>query len=306
MAEQDLHAVAFPSLDESQVAAIGHCTGASLAEYRAGQVLFHCGERDFKFFVIKSGEVEIRDETGDEPKIVVVHKRGEFTGEVSQLTGTPSVVTAIARTDCDVYEMSPEALRSVLNRCPDLGDIILQAFIARRQLLGESADFTGLRVIGSRYSRDTFRIRDFLARNRILFTWLDLEADPQVDQLLKRFGVTEADTPVVACGRKMLLRNPSNPELAGAIGIRKPLEQTVYDLAVVGAGPAGLAAAVYGASEGLSTVVVECTCPAGRRAAACGSRTTSASPPASPDANWPTARSFRPTSSVPSFLCRRP
>ena len=84
--------------------------------------------------------------------------------------------------------MSPDGLRQILNHCPDLSDIILQAFIARRQLLRESADFTGLRVIGSRYSQDTFRVRDFLAKNRVLFTWLDLEADPQVKQLLKQFG----------------------------------------------------------------------------------------------------------------------
>ena len=106
-------------------------------------------------------------------------------------------------------------------------------------------------MIGSRYSQDTFRVRDFLAKNRVPFTWLDLETDPQVEQLLKQFGVTEADTPVVAWGHKLLLRNPSNRQLAEALGIRRPLEQTVYDLVVVGAGPAGLAAAVYGASEGL-------------------------------------------------------
>jgi thioredoxin reductase (NADPH) len=143
--------------------------------------------------------------------------------------------------------------------------MILEAFIARRQLLRESPDFTGLRVIGSRYSRDTFRIRDFLARNRVVFRWLDLETDPEVDRLLQQFGVSRVETPVIAW-RAGLLRNPSNRELAEAIGIRRSPEQKVYDLVVVGSGPAGLAAGVYGASEGLSTLLLERTAAGGQAA----------------------------------------
>jgi thioredoxin reductase (NADPH) len=264
MPEQDLRAVAFPTLSDPQIAQLAGCAGASLQTYRAGQKLFEVGDRDFKFFVIKSGEVEILDESGETPKTVTVHRPGEFTGDVAHLTGRASVVSAVARVDCEVYEVSTEGVRQILSRCPDLGDLILQAFIARRQLLRESDDFTGLRVIGSRYSQDTFRIRDFLAKNRVLFSWLDLEADPQVKQILAQFGFTPADTPVVAWGRKLLLRNPSNAELADALGLRRPLEQTMYDLVIVGAGPAGLAAAVYGASEGLRTVVLERTAPGGQ------------------------------------------
>jgi thioredoxin reductase (NADPH) len=264
MAANDLRSVAFPRLDEAQVADLGRCTRASLRRYNDGEKLFRVGDRNFSFFIVTSGEVEIVDESGETPSTVTVHGPGEFTGEVAQLTGTPAVVTAVARGDCEVYEVSPDALRQVLNQCPVMSDLILQAFLARRHLLRESASFTGLRVIGSRYSQDTFRIRDFLARNGTPFTWMDLEADPQVGQILKQFGVAEDETPVVACGRKLLLRNPSDRQLADAIGLRRPLEKTPYDLVVVGAGPAGLAAAVYGASEGLSTLVLERSGPGGQ------------------------------------------
>ncbi len=264
MLEQNLLSIAFPTLDAAQISEFERCTTATPKLYRDGQTLIAVGDRDFKFFIVKSGEVEIVDHSGDKPKTVTIHGKGHFTGDVSHLTGRSSVISAVARGDCEVDEVSGDALRGALNQCPVLSDIILQAFIARRQLLRESPDFVGLRVIGSRYSTDTFRVRDFLAKNRALFTWVDVETDPEVDRLLRHFGMTEADTPVVALGDLLLLRNPSNRQLADSIGIHQPLEQTVHDLVVVGAGPAGLAAAVYAASEGLRTVLLERTAPGGQ------------------------------------------
>ena len=241
MPEQTLQSIAFPTLSDAQIREFEAGTGAVSRSFRDGEVLIAVGDRDFKFFIVKAGEIEILDHSGERLKTVTIHRKGEFTGDVSHLTGRASIISAVARGQSEASEVSGDALRAALNQCPTLSDIILQAFIARRQLLRESGDFVGLRVIGSRYSTDTFRVRDFLAKNRALFTWLDVETHPEVGQLLQHFGLTEADTPVVALGDLLLLRNPSNRELADAIGIHQPLERTVYDLVVVGAGfPTGV------------------------------------------------------------------
>src|ERR1700730_12081104 len=130
MAEYDLQSIAFPTLDEAQIARLTGCTAAIPRSYANGQTLFAVGDRDMKFFVVKSGEVEIIDHSGDEPKRLTVHREGQFTGDVSHLTGAPAVVSAVARGRCEVVEISGEALRRVLSMCPDLSDVILQAFIA--------------------------------------------------------------------------------------------------------------------------------------------------------------------------------
>lgn len=264
MTEHDLQATAFPKLTEAQLDSLASCSLTKRRTFPDGEKLFEVGQSDWKFFVVKRGRVEIVDESGEQARTIHVHEAGEFTGDVDQLTGSPALINAVARGETVVFEVSRDALRQLLNHHPDLGDIILQAFIARRQLLRDSGTFIGLRVIGSRYSQDTFRVRDFLAKNRLPYTWWDLESDPKVADLLKQFGMNEKDTPVVAWGKKLLLRNPSNQELAKALGLLRPLAETMYDLVIVGAGPAGLAAAVYGASEGLSTMVFERTAPGGQ------------------------------------------
>ena len=181
--ENTLKSVAFPTLDEAQIAQAAGCIKVAPAHHADGETLFKAGDRAVKFYIVKSGAIDIIDCTGDEPKTLVTHGPGQFSGDISHLTGMPAMVSAVTRGESELFEVAPEALRQILNQCPGLSDIILQAFIARRQLLRESPDFTGLRVIGSRYSPDTFRVRDFLSRNRVLFTWIDIETDPEVDKI---------------------------------------------------------------------------------------------------------------------------
>ena len=257
----DQRAIAFPKLSPAQIAALGKFS--TVKAFQAGEKLFEAGDRDFKFFIVKSGEVAILEDSSGEEKLVVIHEPGEFTGDIDMLTGRSSIVTGVARTACETYEISAVDLRRILNEMPRVSDILLRAFLMRRQLL-EQSGFTGARVVGSRFSRDTHRIREFLSRHRVPFTWIDLESDPSVDALLTHFAVSAEETPIVVCGAGEMTRNPSNAELADHIGIRRPFEHVIYDLVIVGAGPAGLAAAVYGASEGLKTVLLDRIGPGGQ------------------------------------------
>ena len=261
MALPDLHSIAFPTLDDGQVATLANF--GTRRTLRDGEFLFKAGTRDYKFFVVERGAVEIVEGSSGEPKTVTVHEVHAFGGDVDLLTGRPALISAVARGETEVFEIAPPDIRRIMGERPTLGELLLRAFMARRELLVAS-EFQGLRVIGAGSSRDTFRIRDFLARNQVPFTWIDVDHEPQVAELLQRFGLSEADTPVVINGSEPLLRNPTTRALADAVGARRRLVQKLYDLVVVGGGPAGLAAAVYGSSEGLATVVIDAIAPGGQ------------------------------------------
>src|SRR5437660_529943 len=236
---------------------------APLKLYRNGETLVAVGARDQNCHVIRSGEVEIVYFSNGEAQIICIATPRELMGEVSLLSGRASTLRKVAKGDVEVFEISSETLRRLIDEEPKLGNIILAALMARSQIVRD-LNLSPLQVIGSRFSADTFRIRDFFAKNRVLFSWSDIESDPHMEELLKRLKISESDTPVVAFGNEWTLRNPTNRELAERLGILKTLKEEVYDLAIVGAGPSGLAAAVYGASEGLNAVVLERKAPGGQ------------------------------------------
>ena len=247
--------VAFPKLTDDQIATLeprGHRRAV-----RAGDVLFSEGDRGFCFYVITSGAVEILESSRGRPHSVVIHEANEFTGDVDMLSGRAALVTARAAADGDVLELSAEQLRQAVDEWPELGEIVVKAFLMRRSLL-LSDGYEGLKIIGSRFSVDAHRLRDFATRNAIPFTWIDLEGDAQAELLLRQFNIPAADTPVVIGREGKFLRRPSIEALARCAGLDVTLDPAeVHDLVVVGGGPAGLAAAVYGASEGLDVIVLE-------------------------------------------------
>jgi thioredoxin reductase (NADPH) len=236
---------------------------ADRKSFKDGETIIEAGTRDPNFYVIRSGEVEVLEYSTGRPRAIWKSYPQELLGDVSFLSGRASQLTRVARGEVEVFEISPENLRRIIDEEPKLGNVILATLITRIQIMRD-LHLTPLQVIGSRFSADAFRIRDFLGKNRVSFTWIDMEGHPGADELLERLGVREAETPVVVCRNDWVLRNPLNRELAEKLGIFTGPKEEMYDLAIVGAGPAGLTAAVYGSSEGLRTIVLERTAPGGQ------------------------------------------
>ncbi|HEY0344116.1 MAG TPA: FAD-dependent oxidoreductase [Solirubrobacteraceae bacterium] len=245
---------AYPRLSPEQVERLAQF--GARRETQAGDVLYREGETDCEFIVILEGKVAIVEAFGTPAeRVVSVHGPRRFIGEFGLLIGQPVFLSAVVREPGAVLCVPTDHLRTLVGEDEALGDIILRALLLRRSILIGLG--TGFRIIGSRYAPDTRRLREFAARNRLPHRWIDLEEDEGAERLLRTLGVEPEETPVVILRGTEVLRNPSNEELARRLGLLETSEVSSCDLLVVGGGPAGLAASVYGASEGLSTVVLD-------------------------------------------------
>ena len=231
-----------------------------------GEVLVQPGESASRIFVIVSGRIDVvRPSAGEE--LVVSFTPGMFTGEATMLSGRRGLAQIRAGADGEVIELGRDDLLALIQTDGELSPIFMRAFILRRvELINRNV--SDVVVVGSTHCKGTLRVREFLVRNGHPHTMLDLDRDPSAQEFLDRIHVTPAEIPVVITCSKVVLKNPSNQEIADALGFNAAIDQTqVRDLVIVGAGPAGLAAAVYGASEGLDVLVVESTAPGGQAGA---------------------------------------
>lgn len=247
----------FPSLLPAEIDRLRRF--GTLRACGAGSSLVKVGEVGHGLTIILSGEVEItqRRESGDH-QIIVTHGAGAFMGELAQLSGRPALVDAHAKSPVEALSIAPERLRALLVAEAELGERIMRALILRRMGLIETGA-GGPVIVGHPESGDVIRLEGFLSRNGHPHQTLNPDTDPEAKALIERFHVYPCQLPIVLCPGGQLLRNPTEPELARCIGLVGPIDPArVYDVAIIGAGPAGLATAVYAASEGLSAVVLDC------------------------------------------------
>ena len=258
----DASTQAFPVLTAAQIGRLR--PGSKLRKVESGEILFQPDDTEVPFFVLLSGSMEIvqPDLTGERP--IAKHGPGEFTGEITMISGQRCLVRGRVTRAGEFLEISAAGLRSFVARDAELGEIFMRAFILRRIALIRGGKGNVI-LMGSRHCANTLRIREFLAGNAYPYTYVDLDTDKTSQELLDRFEVKTGDIPVVICNGRTVLRNPSTQEVADCLGFNLSIDQTqVRDVIIVGAGPSGLAAAVYAASEGLDALVVETEAPGGQ------------------------------------------
>jgi thioredoxin reductase (NADPH) len=252
----------FPTLTAAQlarVAAHGH-----RRPIQAGEVLVEAGDQIVPFFVVVAGTVEVVRVANGKETLIAVHGPGQFSGEVNMISGRRALFRSRAREDGEVVVLDRDQMVALVQTDAELSEILMRAFILRRVELISSGLGDAV-LIGSAHSPGTLRIKEFLMRNSHPYTYLDLDRDADVQAMLDHFHVGVADVPVLVCRGELVLRNPTNHEIADCLGFNDSIDETqVRDLVIVGAGPAGLAAAVYGASEGLDVLVLESNAPGGQ------------------------------------------
>ena len=252
---------AFPRLDAEQRRRL-RALGTS-RRVEPGEVLFRADDASSDFFVIESGALAIVQGLGQENRVIAIHGAGRFAGELSLLMGQRLYLSGVIRDAGEVIQIPLEKLREIVDEDKGLSDVILGAFMARRSILIDVG--TGLKLIGSRFSPDTRRLRELLARNRMPYQWVDLERDAEAEALLASLSIEPSETPVAVTAGGEVLRNPGNAELGRAIGLGSAgSPPPLCDVVVVGAGPAGLAAALYAASEGLDVQGIEAVASGGQ------------------------------------------
>ena len=252
----------FPKLIPAQIDRIA--AHGRIRSVQPGEVLIEQGDTSVPFFVVITGEVEIVRPFDAYETLVTVHGSGEFTGEVNMLSGRRSFFRARATKPGKVIELDHQQMLTLVQTDAELSDILMRAFILRRVEL-IAAGVGDIILVGSTHSASTLRIKEFLMRNGHPYSYIDLERDPDVQNLLDNFKISASEIPVLICRGQLALRNPSNQQIADCLGFNESVDQThVRDLVVIGAGPSGLAAAVYGASEGLDVLVLETSSPGGQ------------------------------------------
>jgi thioredoxin reductase (NADPH) len=261
-AKDYVHHLAFPKLSDSEFTRLAGL--ASICVFGDGELVFQAGERGVPLYAVESGAIAVIDESGDEPVTVVVHGSREFTGDVSLLTGRPAIVSAYARGETRAYRVDQSDLRRVIQEIPDLSDKLLEAFQTRRTML-EQSGLVGVRVLGHLGDSDMTQIREFFDKNKVPHTWIDTDT-AEGRAAMVALDVAPEELPFVACPLGTRSPRPTVTRLAECLGLKRPIRSEPFDLVIVGAGPAGLAAAVYGASEGLSTLVLDRFGPGGQAA----------------------------------------